>query len=195
MNRRELLAVGGTALSASVAGCSGAIGPPESRPASEDETTTRRDEEAFPDETTTFAVVAGYPAESESDADYRHETVFTPSDFIEVAPVEGGGEVQAPAVRVEPTDEAARRFVDVLTENGFTDEGVANCRWNSDDDDPGWCLLTVLDGEVTYAAALGPGLASTVESGDYLDDPAFVVSASDASEAERIRDAIRNETS
>lgn len=186
MNRRELLAVGGTALSACVAGCSGAIDPPESRPASEGGTTARDDGAAF-------AVVAGYPAGPESDADYRRETVFTPSDFTEVAPVEGGGEVRAPAVRVEPTDEAAQRFVDVLTENGFTDEGVANCRWNSDDD-PGWCLLTVLDSEVTYAAALGPGLASSVESGAYLDDPAFVVSARDASEAERIRDAIRNGT-
>ncbi|WP_135829732.1 preprotein translocase subunit SecD family protein [Halorussus halobius] len=160
---------------------------PRADPTSEDGTTAREDE-------TAFAVVAGYPVESESDPDYRRETVFTSDDFAEVGSVEGGGESLPPSVRVEPTEAAARRFVDVLTDNGFTDEGVANCRWNSDDDDPGWCLLTVLDGEVAYGAGLSRGLASSVESGAYLDDPTFVVSASDEAEAERIRDAIRNGT-
>lgn len=222
MNRRELLTSGVSALAVFAAGCAesggngadrettdagteatestttSASGTTANAAASEGSETTAANESPTTATTVTdaaFEVVASYPVETSDGTDYRRETVFTPDDFVEVGSVEGGDGDQQPFVPVVPSEAAAQRFVDVLTENGFTGEGVASCRWRENPDDSGWCLLTMLDGEVTYAASLAPGLADAVESGDYLDDPSFVVQASDAAEAERLRDAIRNETS
>ena len=41
------------------------------------------------------------------------------------------------------------------------------------DDDPGRCLLTVLDGEVVFAAGVAPNLATAFESGSFDQDPSY----------------------
>lgn len=193
MNRRDFMLLSGGAISVWTAGCSENTTRKENQGHSGKETNTQNPKTESAVETSEFAIAASYPIETTSSPEHQRQTIFTKEDFTNIGPVEEG-EAQPPFIRVTPTDEAAQRFVDIMNENGFTDEGVMNCRWRQNPDNPGWCLLTVFENEVRFAAAMGSELASSIKSGEYLDDPTFIIQTSDASEAERIHALLQNGT-
>ena len=132
------------------------------------------------------AIVASFPGGSGDGAEQREESVITQGDFARVGPVRSGGG-QPPYVPVTLTDEAATRFTDAMTEYGFTDEGVGSCRWQDDREDPGYCLYTVVDGEVQYAAGVAPSLAEAFRNGEFSEDPRFRMTAVDAAAARALK--------
>ena len=124
-------------------------------------------------------VVARYP----SDGEMVERTVVAPSDVETVnAPGQGASGWQ---VRVTLTDSAAASFADTLVETGFTDEGVQACQANAEPNDQGYCLLTVVDGEVVSSYGLGAGLADAIESGSFEENPQFVFVTQNETTAER----------
>lgn len=183
---------GGTGLTTYLAGCASHTAT-ENSGNNTTNTYNRKETEQAP-ETATFAVVATYPANTSDTEEHRRQTLLTTEDIIDVSSVKEGKDGQLPFVRVQLTDESARRFVEVMKENGFTDDGTGKCRWKQNPDNPGWCLLTVVDGTVTYAAGVGKGLASMIESGKYLDNPMMIVHTNTVESAEEIRAAIENRT-
>jgi preprotein translocase subunit SecD len=90
-------------------------------------------------------------------------------------------------VRVSLTPEAGQRFVEETTTNGFTGPGVDNCRYQVNESDPGYCLVTVRDGTATYAASMGPDLAEGIESGDFAQTNTFIMLTTNISEARDLR--------
>ncbi|MCT9096555.1 hypothetical protein [Haloarchaeobius sp. HME9146] len=141
--------------------------------------------ETTPGENPNVTVVAHYP----TDDGYQNETLVTKTDVAAVGTVEEqNGMYRIP---VTLTEEAGASFASALVERGFTGEGVSSCRWERNRDDAGYCLLTVVDGEVTFAASLAPGLASSMESGDFEEDPRFILAAQSKEEAERIAEQLR----
>ncbi len=83
-------------------------------------------------------------------------------------------------VPIRLNDEAGAQFGEAMRENGFDREGGTQCSYDLDrsleenaDDDPGRCLLTVLDGEVVFAAGIHRNLASSFESGAFDEDPSY----------------------
>jgi len=96
-------------------------------------------------------------------------------------------------IPVTLTRTGAESFTTTLVENGFTTTGVTNCEWKGSPDDPGYCLLTVVDGNVTAWHALGPALADSIESGEFEEDPRFVFSAQNETRAERIAATLADE--
>jgi preprotein translocase subunit SecD len=133
------------------------------------------------------AIVGGFPG---SDGPRRVELV----DASGIATV---GSVQvrpggAPYVPVTLTDAAARNFSRTLVDNGFTDEAnTSSCRYDESPDEPGYCIFTVVDGEVVYAASLSPGLADVMRNGEFVEDPRFVVTAVNRSTASSLATTLR----
>jgi len=89
-----------------------------------------------------------------------------------------------PSVPVSLTQDAAEEFAASMRQYGFTsDAGTSNCRYP----DGGYCLLTVLDGDVVYDAGVRQGLANGFESGDFVRDPRFVITANSMEDARELR--------
>jgi preprotein translocase subunit SecD len=133
------------------------------------------------------AIVGGFPG---SDAPRRVELVDADGlATVGAVQVRPGG---APYVPVTLTDAAARNFSSTLVDNGFTDEAnTSSCRYDEAPTEPGYCLFTVVDGEVVYAASLSPGLADIMRDGEFVEDPRFVVTAANRSTARQLATTLR----
>ncbi|WP_254546074.1 preprotein translocase subunit SecD [Halomarina pelagica] len=118
--------------------------------------------------------------------DYRRVSLLTQNDLADVQPVTRDQQGR-PVVPVALEQQAARNFSNAMQQFGFTGPGVANCRYEQSPNDPGYCLLTVVDGEVVYSAAMGPSLASSIEQGEFVTTPSFQTSARNISEAQELR--------
>lgn len=130
----------------------------------------------------TATVVARYPA----DGDMVETTVVTLDEIATVGPPQTqSGRWTVPITLTEP---GAQSFAETVNEAGFTSEdGVANCPTERPErNDGGYCLLTVLDGEVIFAAAMSPSLADSVRRGDFVKNPQFVLVAPDEETAKEL---------
>lgn len=129
------------------------------------------------------SVVARYPAENGS----MTETPVVTADDVATAEqtrTANGGV----GVAVTLTDAGAQSFTDTLVDAGFTTEsGTGNCPADgAERNDEGYCLLTVVGGDVVYAAGLAPTLAENVESGGFADDPRLLLTTATESNATRL---------
>ena len=131
-------------------------------------------------------VVATYPAEDGQ----ANETVLERDDFQTIGTASDDAP-HGPHVPVVLTEEGAQQFTDAMRQNGFTDEGVGQCRYEQNPDDPGYCLLTVVDGEVVDAHSMGPSLAESIESGEFLDSRNFVMEAPSMDDARSLQVNLR----
>ena len=131
-------------------------------------------------------VVAGYPVDTGNGTAYRNTTVLTQDEITGISPVRQ--DQGRPSVGVTMTESAARNFQQVMRDNGFTDQGIQNCRWQQDRNDPGWCLYTVVDGERRSAATMTASLANTLETDDeFVNSRSFSISTNNLSDANQIK--------
>jgi len=118
---------------------------------------------------------------------YREVPLFTQQGLAGVQPIRQNEQGQ-PVVPVTLTDEAAQNFTNAMQNFGYLDPGnVGTCRYQTTPENPGYCLLTVVDGEVVYSAGIAPSLAESLQSGNFLRDPGYQTSATSQSEAQRLR--------
>lgn len=133
-------------------------------------------------------IVAHFPANG-SDDGARDVTLLANEDFERIGTAQVGQ--TSPYVPVTVTTDAAANFSSALVEFGFTGEGVSNCPTDAATADPanasGYCLLTVHDGEVVYAAGMSAGLANAMESGEWERDARFVMTAVNTSAARELQ--------
>lgn len=192
-SRRRVILLCGAGL-AGLAGCSqsqpeGAAGDGE--PATETATPTAI-ATATATAATTVEIVASYPVQSDGQTTQRQQTVLTEDDFASVSPAQQGSGGRPPRVPATLTDAGATDFVAAMREYGFTsDEGIGACRYESDPEEPCYCLHTVVDEEIVYSAGMAPGLAEMLESGEFSENPAFVLQTENVSKAEEIAAALR----
>jgi len=137
-------------------------------------------------------IVAGYPETTANGTVQQRTSVLTQGDFRSIGQARQGEGQRPPFVRVVLNDPAADEFVEAMQEFGFTGEGVGACRYNQTPDDPGYCLYTVVDGKITYAASMGSRLADLLRSradGDapFLSDPAFRMQTGNISTAQELK--------
>jgi preprotein translocase subunit SecD len=136
-------------------------------------------------------VTAHYPVQRNGTTTYEQTRMLDNDDFARVGTARSPQEGGQPFVPVTLKAEAADRFVRVMVQNGFTGEGVANCPTNvalqNPDNASGWCLYTVQDGNVVYAAQMSQDLAGTLESGDFTRDPRFTMTTNNLSEAQELQ--------
>ncbi len=137
-------------------------------------------------------IIAEYPVEGDNSTRFERQPILTQGDFTEISPAQQGQEGRPPHVQVTLTESAAERYVTVMNENGFTNEGVGRCRWRQNPDNPGWCLYTVVDNDITYAASMGDDLAPLLrpdQNGDisFYSSPTFVMQTTNFSEAQELK--------
>jgi len=136
-------------------------------------------------------VTAHYPVQRNGSTVYEETRMLDNDDFASIGTAQAPGDTgNQPFVPVTLTADASDRFVQVMTQNGFTGEGVANCPTGQALRDPdnasGWCLYTVLDGEVVYAAQMSRDLAGSLENGDFQQDPRFTMTTTNMSDAQQL---------
>lgn len=128
-------------------------------------------------------VVARYPTGNGSMVE---ETVIGPADVASVDAPQKPSRGPGWQVPMELTEAGAEEFSATLTDAGFTSDGVQSCPANGERNEDGYCLLTVVDGEVTNALAVSEGFAEIVESGEFAEDPRFVLSVVDEATATEV---------
>jgi hypothetical protein len=136
--------------------------------------------DATQDDDPTAKVVARYP----SDGEMVEEPVVTP-DGVATTSEPQPGRNGVWRAQVQLTDDGAATFAETLVDSGFTSDGVRACPPGNERNDDGYCLLTIVDGEVVTAAGLAAGLAAMVESGGFEAGPAVVGSVAHETVAER----------
>ncbi|WP_423744178.1 preprotein translocase subunit SecD (plasmid) [Haladaptatus sp. SPP-AMP-3] len=132
------------------------------------------------------SIVAHYPTGNGTQA---NTTLFTQQGISNVGPAQQAGADNRWGVSVSLSDESANKFVRVMNEKGFTSsQGILACNYPQQSaDKAGYCLYTLTDGRVVYGAGMGEGLAPSVKSGEFKNNPTFRITASNASEARRLQ--------
>jgi preprotein translocase subunit SecD len=126
----------------------------------------------------------------------REETLVTGNGIQTVDPPQQpqGGQTWQVPVKLYP--DGGDRFQNVLNRVNYTENGnYQNCpseasRTNSRNTE-GYCLLTVVNGEVKGAFSMRARLADTIRSGQFDDDPRFFFTASNQSDAQQIQTNIQ----
>ena len=113
---------------------------------------------------------------------YETQTLFNQDDLDPGNAQEGRG-TESPYVPVTLDESTAQEFESQMIELGFTSEGVQSCRWGVDEESPGYCLLTVVDGEVVYSAGMGTGLAEDMNAREYSRTGNFRMMTTNMSDA------------
>jgi preprotein translocase subunit SecD len=133
-------------------------------------------------------IVALYPVDTGNGTEYRRTSLLTQGDFRSIGQATPAQRGNPPYVSVTLTDAVAQNYSDAMAEYGFLNEGVSNCRWQgSNTSDPGWCLLTVVDGNVTYSAGMGDRLARNMRQGTWVDNPQFRMQTNSLAEAQQVK--------
>jgi preprotein translocase subunit SecD len=95
-------------------------------------------------------------------------------------------------VPVRLTLDGGDRFQSTLNRVGFTaDQNYATCPPNASStstrNEDGYCLLTVVNGDVKGAFSMHSRLAATIREGQFDDDPSFFFTASNEADAKNIQ--------
>ena len=131
---------------------------------------------------------ATFPAENGSG--YAQETVLRGEDLDVGSSVQQDQRTGEYYVSVTINNRgAAEDFASNLTQAGFA-ENPSSCAYDLDREnntDPGYCLLTIVDDEIVYAAGVRSNLAQSFQNGDFNEDPSFRMTARSEEEASDLR--------
>jgi preprotein translocase subunit SecD len=138
-------------------------------------------------------IVARYPVQENGSTVHRETPLLNNSDFTDIGaaqqpdPQSGINQPHVPvSIR---QDGAAERYSQRLQEFGFTAEGVGSCPPSADrdpDNATGYCLYTVQNDRVVYAASMGQQLAQSMNNGDFANSPSFVMTTTNITEAQQL---------
>jgi preprotein translocase subunit SecD len=132
---------------------------------------------------------ATYPGQNGS-GEYAQETVLRGTDIDVGSTVQQDQRTGEYYVSVTLNNrDAAEDFANNLTEANFA-ENPSSCAYDLDREnntDPGYCLLTIVDDDIVYAAGVRSNLADSFRNGDFAEDPSFRMTARSEEEASNLR--------
>ncbi|MBB6647014.1 preprotein translocase subunit SecD [Halobellus ruber] len=129
----------------------------------------------------TVVIEAYYPT---GDGNYTRETVLQQEDFqsIGTAQEESGGAF----VPVTVSESVAPDFQQSMRDSGLAQPGGTRCTYQTTPDSTEPCLLLVVNGEVTNAFGMSPGLADSLRTGEWAQNPVFQLQTTNVSEAQEV---------
>ncbi|WP_121820571.1 preprotein translocase subunit SecD [Halostella salina] len=139
-------------------------------------------------------IEARYPVETNGTTEYRSETVLQQEDLQSVGQAQSNDDNDGYHVSVTLREQAASDFSSVLNDAGFTEaRGISNCQPGAgpNGSDAGYCLQTVVDGEVVYSAGVRRNLATSIRDGDFNRDPTFRMTTTSQQEAQDLQINLR----
>jgi len=121
-----------------------------------------------------------------SGGDYQQDTVLEQDDFQSIGNARQGGDGQLPNVPVVVREDVAPQYQQRMVETGIADQGGSRCRYQSSPDETDPCLLLIVDGNVVNAFGMSPDLAASMRSGEWAQDPRFILQTTNFSEAREV---------
>ena len=131
----------------------------------------------------TVVIEAYYPTENGSE--YARDVVLQQDDFqsIGTAQESDGGGAYVP---VTVSESVASEFQTAMQDTGLAQPGGTRCTYQADTESTEPCLLLVVNGEVTNAFGMSPGLADSMRSGEWAGNPVFQLQTTNISEAQEV---------
>jgi preprotein translocase subunit SecD len=130
----------------------------------------------------TVRVDAYYP----TDDGYDQETVLEQDDFQSIGNAQQGGEGQLPNVPVVVREDVAPDFQQRMVQTGVASQGGSRCSYRTSPNSTDACLLLIVDGQVVNSFGMSPGLASSMQTGEWAQDPRFILQTQNFSEARQV---------
>ena len=126
-------------------------------------------------------VIEAYYADG---GNYTRQTVLQQEDFqsIGTAQDESGGAF----VPVTVSEPIAPEFQQSMRDVGLAQQGGTRCTYQADPNSTEPCLLLVVNGEVTNAFGMSPGLADSLRSGEWAGNPVFQLQTTNTTEAQEV---------
>jgi preprotein translocase subunit SecD len=112
------------------------------------------------------------------------EGVLTGDDFQNIGTAQESE--RGPFVPVTVRPQAAAQFQQAVVETGVAQPGGTTCTFEENPNATQPCLLVVVDDRVVNSFGMSPGLAQSMQAGDWADDPAFQLTTRNFSEAQRV---------
>ena len=116
---------------------------------------------------------------------------LTRTDFQSVGSATQGDRL-GPHVPVTVRVSAAERFQQQLVDTGVAQDGGSRCTYDQDPQNTEPCLLLVDDSEVVTAFGMAPGLAESMQTGEWATDSRFVLTTSSYAEAQSVAINLRS---
>ena len=129
----------------------------------------------------TVVIEAYYPA---SDGNYTRDTVLQQEDFQSIGTAQDGS--SGPYVPVTVSESVAPEFQQSMRDTGLAQQGGTRCTYQADPSSTEPCLLLVVNGEVTNAFGMSPGLADSLRTGEWGENPVFQLQTTNVSEAQEV---------
>ena len=129
----------------------------------------------------TVVIEAYYPA---VDGNYTRETVLQQEDFQSIGTAQD--DASGAFVPVTVSEPIAPEFQQSMRDSGLAQQGGTRCTYQADRTSTEPCLLLVVNGEVTNAFGMSPGLADSLRTGEWAGNPVFQLQTTNVSEAQEV---------
>ncbi|RLM56501.1 preprotein translocase subunit SecD [Halobellus sp. Atlit-31R] len=130
----------------------------------------------------TVVIEAYYP----TNGSYDRRVVLQQEDFQSIGTAQesqsGGGSF----VPVTVSESVAPEFQQSMVDTGLAQPGGTRCTYQQNPNSTEACLLLVVNGDVTNAFGMSPGLADTLRSGEWAQSPVFQLQTTNVSEAQDV---------
>ena len=117
---------------------------------------------------------------------YTRKTVLEQGDFQSIESAQRGQGGQPPSVGVVIKEDVAERLQKDLVQTGVAGPGGSRCTYQQNPNGTEPCLLLVSNGEVVSAFGVEPGLAQSLRSGEWAQNPTFSLQTGNFSEAQEV---------
>jgi preprotein translocase subunit SecD len=129
----------------------------------------------------TVVIEAHYP----TGENYTRDVVLQQDDFQSIGTAQEGRSTGA-YVPVTVSESVAPEFQQDMVDTGLAQQGGTRCTYQQNPNGTDPCLLLVVNGEVTNAFGMSPGLADSLRGGSWADDPVFQLQTTNISEAQQV---------
>ena len=129
----------------------------------------------------TVVIEAYYPT---ADGNYTRETVLQQEDFQSIGTAQD--DASGAFVPVTVSEPIAPEFQQSMRDSGLAQQGGTRCTYQADRTSTEPCLLLVVNGEVTNAFGMSPGLADSLRTGEWAGNPVFQLQTTNVSEAQEV---------
>jgi preprotein translocase subunit SecD len=131
----------------------------------------------------TVVIEAYYPTENGSS--YARDVVLQQEDFQSIGTAQES-DAGGAYVPVTVSESVAPDFQTAMQDTGLAQPGGTRCTYQADTESTEPCLLLVVNGEVTNAFGMSPGLADSMRSGEWAGNPVFQLQTTNVSEAQEV---------
>jgi preprotein translocase subunit SecD len=119
------------------------------------------------------------------DGNYTRDVVLQQEDFQSIGTAQES-DTSGTYVPVTVSESVAPEFQQSMRDTGLAQQGGTRCSFQADPNSTEPCLLLVVNGEVTNAFGMSPGLADSLRTGEWSQNPVFQLQTTNISEAQEV---------